>query len=542
MAMKRKKRLGIILKVLVPVVMVIILTVSVYNFFWRPQTFYLFGQVIDSNGEPIIGAEVFLPEQGAEVLTDDKGRFTFPPIKTGRVTIRAEVEGFHPYEEAISGVGGNRIHLLITLVEVGKEESLIRIKVFDEETKSPLVGSVVNMGETVWYTNEDGLATIPLKAGIHSIEVLHPGYQPYRIFGIETFTGKTTNLEVALNKEKPLPGTYGNLEVKVTDAQTGRAISQVSVQVGEKKGVTDIEGYLLLTEVPAQSLEVIFTASGYLVYREVVSIKVNETTVLNVRMLSGQQGRGGITGIIKDSSDGLPLSGVSVEGRAVKVQTGLDGRFVFPDLVPGPLTLSISLKGYQTTSREIQIEANRVLQLEIFLEKIVVEIDLSGRVRGINNQAVVRARISVGNMQVLTDEEGKFFLKIRDGRRTVLIEKEGFYTHTGTLTDDPTIKEFNLDILIYKVVPDGIYTGKASSSQGAVEMEVEVTAGRISGLKALYYEGSSTFMNLFQEKLMEVAREVLRMNPHDFLRNFIPVEDGPKEVILLAIRQALSLP
>ena len=540
--MKSKKIIKTILIALIPVVIVIILIGTAYTFFRRPQTFNLYGQIINNNGEPVIGVKVFLPEKEIEVLTDNKGKFTFPPLKTGKIKIRAEVEGFHPYEEIISGVGGNKIHLLITLVEVGKEEALIRIKVFDEETKSLLVGSVINIGETVWYTNEDGLATIPLKAGLHSVEVLHLGYQPYKVLGVETFTGKTTNLEVALSKEKPLPGTYGNLEVKVTDAQTGRAISQVTVQVGEKKGVTDIEGYLLITEVPAQSSEVVFTASGYLIYREVVSIKVNENTTLNVKLLSGQQGRGGITGIVKDSSNSLPLSGVSVEGKTLKVQTSLDGRFVFPNIVPGPLSLSISLKGYQTVSREIQIEANKVLQLEIFLEKIVIDINLSGRVKDINNQAVVRARVSVGSTQALTDEEGMFFLKIRNGGKTVLIEKEGFYTHTATLPDDPMIKEVNLDILIYKVVADGTYIGKASSSQGEVEMEVEVTSGKINGMKALYYEGSSTFMEVFQEKLLEVAREVLRMTPQDFLRKYNPVDSGPKEVILLAIRKALSIP
>ncbi|MBT9174991.1 MAG: hypothetical protein DDT22_00665 [candidate division WS2 bacterium] len=540
--MKRKKILGTILKVLIPVVIVIILMGTAYNFFRRPQTFNLYGQVINSNGEFIVGAKVSLPERGTEVLTDSKGKFTFPPLKTGKVKIRTEVVGFHPYEEEVNGVGGNKIHLLIILVEVGKEEALIRIKVFDEETKSLLVGSVINIGETVWYTNEDGLATIPLKAGLHSVEVLHPGYQPYKVLGVETFTGKTTNLKVALNKEKPLPGTYGNLEVKVTDAQTGRAISQVTVQVGEKKGLTDIEGYLLITEVPAQSSEVVFTASGYLTYKEVVSIKVNENTMLNVKLLSGQQGRGGITGIVKDSSNSLPLSGVSVEGKTLKAQTGLDGRFVFPNLVPGPLTLSISLKGYQTVSREIQIEAGKVLQLEIFLEKIVVDINFSGRVTGINNEAVVRARVSVGSTQALTDEEGRFFLKIRNDEKTVIFEKEGFYTHTATLPDDPTIKDVYLDILIYKIVADGTYLGKASSFQGEVEMKVEVTSGKIRGLKALSYEGSSAFMEAFQEKLLEVAREVLRMTPGDFLRKYNPVDSGPKEVILLAIKKALSIP
>lgn len=540
--MKRKKILGTILKLIIPVIFVIILMITAYSFFRRPQTFNLYGQVINSNGEPVIGVKVILPEKETEVLTDNKGKFTFPPLKTGKVKIRTEVEGFHPYEEEVSGVGGNKIHLLITLVEVGKEEALIRIKVFDEETKSLLVGSVINIGETVWYTNEDGLATIPLKAGLHSVEVLHPGYQPYKVSGIETFTGKTTNLEVALNKEKPLPGTYGNLEVKVTDAQTGRAISQVSVQVGEKKGLTDIEGYLLITEVPAQSSEIVFTASGYLIYREVVSIKVNENTMLNVKLLSGQQGRGGIIGIVKDSSNSLPLSGVSVEGKTLKAQTDLGGRFVFPNLVPGPLSLSISLKGYQTVSREIQIEAGKVLQLEIFLEKIVIDINLSGRVKDINNQAVVRARVSVGSTQALTDEEGRFFLKIKDGVKTVLVEKEGFYTHTATLPDDPLIKEVDLVILIYKIVVDGTYIGRASSPQGEVEMEVEVTSGKISGMKALSYAGSSSFMSVFQEKLLEIAREVLRMTPQDFLRKYNSLDSGPKEVILSAIKKALSLP
>ncbi len=508
----------------------------------RPVTFILNGQVIAEDGTPLGGSKVILVDRDLETETDERGKFTFTSLKPGRIKLRVEKEGFHPGEEEFNATGGNKVHLLILLIPIGREEAILRVKVRDEQTKAPLKGAVVTVGETVWYTDEGGLASIPINAGLHSVEVKAGGYKPYRLPGVEIFLGKVTNLEVDLTKEEPVPGTVGKLEIKIFDATTGRPVAGASIQVGEKIGQTNKEGYLLLEELPAQSLEVVITAPNYLLFREVVSIKADETLLLEVRLFGGLANRGGVAGIVRDKTTNIPLKGVAVEIKSTRLLTGDDGRFVFTNLEPGKITLSFNLKSYTPTMREITVEANRILQLEVHLERVPLEVTISGRVIDLRGQPVVRARLTSGSIQTLSDEEGKFRLIVKEDEKYLRIEKDGYYTEIRTLPSVTDVGQAFIDIILIKVVPDGVYKGNASSSQGSVELEVTVKENRLSGIRPMSYEGNAIFMDSFNDKLMEVANEILRLPPQEFFRRYSPYGEDVRQVLLSAIRSALIIP
>ena len=89
--------------------------------------------------------------------------------------------------------------------------------------------------------------------------------------------------------------------------------------------------------------------------------------------LSAQSAKQGISGILLDADQKIPLPNVSIEllnFYPIKiVQTDIDGRFVIPDLPSGKYKLLFQKKGYEDFLIDVRVVAGQVTAVNHNLKK-----------------------------------------------------------------------------------------------------------------------------------------------------------------------------
>lgn len=80
---------------------------------------------------------------------------------------------------------------------------------------------------------------------------------------------------------------------------------------------------------------------------------------------------GAIQGIVTDDAyDVLPEATVGLFGTNFTVDTALDGRYSFSDLLPGVYQVVVSKAGFHTDSRNAEVEAGRAITVDFKLEPL----------------------------------------------------------------------------------------------------------------------------------------------------------------------------
>lgn len=96
-------------------------------------------------------------------------------------------------------------------------------------------------------------------------------------------------------------------------------------------------------------------------------------TLLLLLVTSGSaraQGVGSLAGRVTDASTRQPLSGVEVrvQGTQTRVATGVDGRYLLPNLPAGNQTIVVSMIGYATETMSTRVGAGATAQMNVELK------------------------------------------------------------------------------------------------------------------------------------------------------------------------------
>ena len=87
---------------------------------------YIQGKVTDSNGEPLVGASVFLPEQNKGTICDSDGTYTIENIPTGKVVVQCSYLGYNPsINSLIIQKGKNELNISLTETTLEMSEVMV---------------------------------------------------------------------------------------------------------------------------------------------------------------------------------------------------------------------------------------------------------------------------------------------------------------------------------------------------------------------------------------------------------------------------------
>ncbi|WP_303982341.1 carboxypeptidase-like regulatory domain-containing protein, partial [Niallia circulans] len=177
---------------------------------------------------------------------------------------------------------------------------------------------------------------------------------------IQTVTlppGETEIVNFALT---PNPASLSGI---VTDAQTGSPITGALVQVfvvgttiPVKSTLTDITGQYRISNLPAGTYNILFSAKGFINQTVSITLLSNETKILDIPLKTKFAT---ISGVVLDAKTGIRLANILIEvfndqGVLVaSILTDVNGQYKIFDLPAGKFTIKASSKDYFPQSKII---------------------------------------------------------------------------------------------------------------------------------------------------------------------------------------------
>ncbi len=240
-------------------------------------------RVVDlQTGRAVPGADVTLTVGGDErpVSPDAQGALAVRDLPPGSFTLRATADGYLPFESAGSVTAGADTAMELKLQREAPKVGALAIAVTEVETKKPLAGVTVTVGNVAAKTDEKGLAAFEgLKPGPVSIVLKLDGYQPGDEAG-SVVAGKTTDVAVSLLPEKKrLPATITGL---VRSTKGGTPIpADLEIPQAKSKTKADAKGAFTF-QLPGGTYTVKISAPGYLTQSKEVTVKDGDQAIFNV--------------------------------------------------------------------------------------------------------------------------------------------------------------------------------------------------------------------------------------------------------------------
>jgi acid phosphatase len=327
-----------------------------------------------------------------------------------------------------------------------------------------LVGPTIKPGfqSTTFYRHENLLRTLAEGLGLG-----FPGASLY-VTSMAEFFGP-----------KVLPGTITG---HVTDSSTGAALAGANVSYNGGSTVTDNTGSYTLSNVPAGSVSVTASQTGYTSKTSTVTVTAGATATLNFQLTATPPTTGNITGHVTDSSSGAAIAGATVSFSGGSTVTDAVGSYTLSNVPAGARSVTASQTGYTSLTNTVTVIAGSTAMLDFQLTLIPVTTPgtISGRVTNITTGgAVSGATVSFSGGSTTTDSSGAYsFTNMTPGTYSVTA------THTGyfAVTASATVASASTTTLNFAMATGGKVAGTVTNASGAViaGAAVSIRGGSIS--------------------------------------------------------------
>ena len=247
---------------------------------------------------------------------------------------------------------------LVSLPQTNPDYAQIKGRVIEAQTGLPLSGVTVTLAgaaSRVAVTAGDGVFEfLNLPAGSYSINITLSNYAPLATATTARF-GQTIDLG-ALLLTKATGASTGTIKGIVTDAATGSPLADAPVIVDgigmDWPVATDSQGSYQIANVPATSVTVMVSKSGYGQVSGSGKVPAGGVFVFSPTLVPGGASTAAVQGKVTSAATGLPLPGVQIAATsaAVFAYTNDNGEYRLEGLIPGRVTLTASLAGYDPVS------------------------------------------------------------------------------------------------------------------------------------------------------------------------------------------------
>jgi protocatechuate 3,4-dioxygenase beta subunit len=347
-----------------------------------PLTASVSGIVRNAGGTlPLINTLLRLANQNGvvvgEIQTDRDGRYF--------------IQGLLQGEYSIAAINADYRSQVLTFTVSPNETSTVNFNltaipskftgtVTDAETGLPIIGAIVEVFDlldrpvTVALTNSEGVYTITgLSEGAYRLRASAQGYGSVArqsLLGVND-----TNIE-----NFALPASPASISGTVTIAGNG-PLANASVSVYDMNGNivgssgTNREGTYSVRNLPSGQITVRVDATGYSeASRELVLERGESRLGVDFALIPGAEGD--VTGEVKDSRTGRPISGAAVliidsaGNVAAKGSTNENGVFSFFALPARSYVVRVTAAGYVQSDQLIDIVDGEILLLTIRLQQV----------------------------------------------------------------------------------------------------------------------------------------------------------------------------
>jgi cytoskeletal protein CcmA (bactofilin family) len=290
------------------------------------------------------------------------------------------------------------------------------------------MGSVThsfNMDQRLLHLPFTATATGLNITGPASANVAPPGY--YMLFAVASGIPSVASIM----QVSAASASVGTITGQVTDSNS-QALSGATVSYSGGSATTDASGNYTLDNVPAGSVQITASLTGFASSSETVTVTAGTTTTASVIALSVQQ-TGTVAGQV--TASGSPVAGATVAYSGGSATTDASGNYTLSGVPAGaPIAITASLSGFQTASQQVTPAANATTTLNFVLTTAAFG-SIIGRVVDSNNNGVASASVAYGGGTTSTDCSGYYsFSNVPAGTVTVEVTATNFQAAQQNVT------------------------------------------------------------------------------------------------------------
>ena len=342
------------------------------------------GQVNGAGGTPLAGATVSYSNGSAS--TDASGTYTLSNVAAGTVTITATANGFVSQSQTVTVTDGASVTAnVFNLVQaqVGTVTGTVQ-----SSAGAALSGVTVAFSGASTTTNSTGAYTLSgVPAGSQQLTASLSGF----ISSSQTVT-VTANTSVTANFTLSAAPT-GTIMGRVTSA-SGTPVSGASVVYGGGPTTTDCGGYYSFTNVPAGTVTVEVTATGFQSAQQNVNVPSGSGVVASFTLTASPPPTttGTVSGVITRIGTTQALAGATVKFSGGSTTTNTSGAYTLGNVPAGTASITASASGYLARTQTVTVNSGATSTLNIQLSTAG---RISGTVTNASGAAVANATITI---------------------------------------------------------------------------------------------------------------------------------------------------
>lgn len=337
----------------------------------KAKTGDLVVEVLNKETNKALAEQVTLTLGTSTPKTTTTGRAEFKSIAVGTLNLKVEAKGYKTVTQKVEIRAGSttvKVQLEKENPTEPPELGSLEVTVKDSTTNKEITTATVIVGGRGALLKEGKYVAMDLEVGEHTLQVTAVGFKTYSKT-VTIVADQAVKEEVMLEK---LPAQLGELSGKITNEKDGKLITtEVTVNLaGTAKKVTG--GMYSFTDLTPGKKTLKVTAPGFLERVTEVTIVAGKTEAKDISLKEEPPKLGNLEVMVKDSetTNAIPNAHVNIGS---KTATFKDGKYIFTDLEAGKYTLEVSVPGYKSFSKKVDIKPQETTKTEVKLESIPPE-------------------------------------------------------------------------------------------------------------------------------------------------------------------------
>jgi thermitase len=145
---------------------------------------------------------------------------------------------------------------------------------------------------------------------------------------------------------------------------------------------------------------------------------------------------GAITGQVKDTKDGSPISGAGISDGTRSTVSNATGNYVIDSVPPGTYQITVNKSGYETSFQTISVASATTTIANFSLNQIIVPGSIAGSVTNAKDGLpIAGALVNDGTRTATTDASGNYIIAdVPPGNYQVTASKDGYESLTSSVT------------------------------------------------------------------------------------------------------------